>query len=151
MNFTKKKRLLVLVVWTAFLSLIYWGFGNTEFTLPITYTYFGLCLVLSVLYVLVNGGIKPIMDSERKKEESTRKKYLADKAKSHPIKPKDKYRRFTVKKNENEQASDKEEIPRPNPLGLPEEKRALLGNVLLVTLIPFYLIFLLDWILLNFF
>ena len=150
MNFTKKKRLLALLVWTAFLSLIYWGLGNTSFTLPITYTYFGLCLVLSVLYVLVNGGIKPILAEDREKEERARKKYLADKGKSHPIKAREKYRRFTVKKEKAEEEKAPP-APRPNPLGIPDEKRVLLGNILLVVLVPFYLIFLLDWIILNFF
>ena len=80
-----------------------------------------------------------------------REKYLKDKGKEHPIKKRDKYRRFTVKKDEEEKAVDISEEKSPNPLKIPEEKRAKVCQWLLLFVIPFYLIFLLDWVYLRFF
>ncbi len=151
MNFTKSKRLLALGGWFLILALIYWGFGNTPWTMPITYVYFGLCLVLSVAYVLVNGGITPILEEDRRREAATRKKYLADKGKLHPIKRKDKFRRFQVKAEREEVVEIKpksEPTPRPNPLRLAPEVQRLVSQILLVLVIPLYLIFMIDWILL---
>lgn len=152
MNFTPKKRLLALFFWTVILSAVYWGLGNTALAIPVMATFAVLCLVLSVFYIFVNGGIRPILDEDRRKEEKTREKYLQDKGKLHPVKRKDKYRRFRIKKEGI--SEKKEEIPlppRPNPLKLPEEKRILLSQVLLVITVPFYLIFLLDWVIVTFF
>ncbi len=147
--FSKKKRLFGLAAWFLFLALIYWGFGNTPLTMPITVSYYILCFVLSILYVLICGGIRPILESDRKREEKSRKQYLRDKAKSHPIKRKEKYRRFRIA---SEEVSEKKELPPPpNLFHIPEEKRALLSQILLVATIPFYLIFLLDWVYLYFF
>lgn len=147
---SKKKRLGLLVLVFILFGAVYWGVGNTPFTLPVTYFYYALCLVLSVLYVLAAGGIRPILNEDKKREEKTREKYLKDKGKEHPIKRKDKYRRFTVKKEE-ETAFVINEEKAPNPLKLPEEKRAKICQWLLVFVIPLYLIFLLDWVYLRFF
>ena len=146
--FTKKKRLFSLIFVFALLSLIYWTLGNTSLAIPVVFTYGVLCLSLSVLYVLVNGGIQPILDDDRKREKKSRDKYLADKGKLHPIKRKDKYRRFRVKGNGEmvEKKAEEPTQPRPNPLKLSEEKRVLYSQILLVMVIPFYLIFLLDWL-----
>lgn len=149
MMFSKKKRLLALVIWFLFLALVYWGFGNTALTMPITYAYYFLCLGLSVFYVLVCGGIRPLLAEDQKREEKSRKQYLRDKAKEHPIKRREKYRRFRIEKQEPKEI--KELPPPPNIFRIPEEKRALLSQVLLVATIPFYLIFLLDWVYLYFF
>ena len=149
MEFTKKKRLIFLLVWFGFLALVYWGFGNTALTMPITVSYYTLTLVLTVTYVLVNGGILPILEEDAKKEARVREKYLADKGKTHPIKRKDKYRRFTVGKREKP-VTEETPILRPNPLRISEEKRRALTPILLVLLIPFYFILMIDWILLFF-
>ncbi|MBQ4037433.1 MAG: hypothetical protein IJC84_04835 [Clostridia bacterium] len=150
MIFTKKKRLVALLLWFSFLGAVYWGFGGTALTMPITVGYFVLCLLLSVLYILVNGGITPILQEDAEREARTREKYLADKGKMHPIKRRDKYRRFTVGKRERVPV-EKTPIFRPNLLHIPEEKRVPLSQILLVLLIPFYLIFILDWIILAIF
>lgn len=147
---SKKTKLLVLVVWTALLAAVYWGFGNTELTLPITYTYFGLCLVLSVLYVLVCGGIKPLLEADRKREEKSRKQYLADKGKLHPIKRRDRFRRFRIQSKTEQEKSEEDLPPPPNLLKIPEEIRPMISQILLLTVIPFYLIFMVDMILLKF-
>ncbi len=153
MMITRKKRLLYLVLWMAFLSLVYWGLGDTELTMPITYTYFGLCLLLSLCYILVCGGIAPILDQDREREEKTRERYLQDKGKMHPIKRRDKYRRFRILSPEEkkEKKVEVEPISKPNPLKIPEHLRPLISQILLLAVIPFYLIFLLDWIYLAFF
>lgn len=151
--FTKKLRLLTLVGWTLLLGLVYWGLGETEYTMAITYTYAALCLLFSVAYLLVSGGLQPILAQDRVKEAKTREKYLADKGKMHPIKRKDKYRRFRIK-SEEEKSLPKEAVPDfcpPNPLKLPENVRQILSPLLLVLGVPFYLIFLGDWIYLQFF
>lgn len=147
---SKKTKLLVLVVWTALLAAVYWGFGNTGLTLPITYTYFGLCLVLSVLYVLVCGGIKPLLEADRKREEKSRKQYLADKGKLHPIKRRDRFRRFRIQSKTEQEKSEEDLPPPPNLLKIPEEIRPMISQILLLTVIPFYLIFMVDMILLKF-
>lgn len=150
--FTKKKRFVALGLWMLFLSLIYWGLGETELAPVILLSYAILCAFLSVFYVVLNGGIRPIVDEEHRKEESTREKYLKDKGRLHPIKRRDRYRRFRVKKEGEEQPAEKEPLPpRPNPLKLPEEKRILLSRLTLITVIPFYLIFLIDWLYATFF
>lgn len=153
MMFTKKKRLMVLILWTLILSFVYFTLGNTKFYLPVLSSYAIICLILSVLYVLVNGGIRPILDEDRKKEEKTRKKYLADKGKLHPIKRKDKFRRFQVKKEQEikRENSDKPELPRPNPLHINPQIRPLISQILLVTALPFYLIFIFDWLIVTIF
>ncbi len=148
---SKRKRLGILVLVFILLGGIYWGLGNTPFTLPITYLYYAICLILSVLYVLAAGGIRPILNEDKKREERAREKYLKDKGKEHPIKKRDKYRRFTVKKDEEEKTVDIRKEKSPNPLKIPEEKRAKVCQWLLLFVIPLYLIFLLDWVYLRFF
>ncbi len=151
MMFTKKRRLIVLLLWTGFLSLIYFSLGYTEFYLPVMTSYAIFCFVLSVLYVLVNGGLRPILDEDRKREAKSRKQYLLDKGKSHPIKRKDKYRRFRIVEEEKEKEEPKEKLPTPNPLHIREELRPLISQILLVTVLPFYLIFLFDWLIVTIF
>jgi hypothetical protein len=152
MNFDKKKRLLLLFAWTVLLALIYFGFQETKYTMAITYVYFALCLILSVFYILVNGGLRPIMTEDRQREAKTREKYLADKGKMHPVKRKDKYRRFRIKKEqEEEKVPSVPPPPRANPLKLSEERQNFISRLLLVLVIPFYLIFMIDWIYLFFF
>lgn len=55
----KKKRrlqtLLFLLVWSAILAGIYWGLGETKYTLMITQLYFVACLLLSAAYLVVSG------------------------------------------------------------------------------------------------
>ena len=151
MIFTKKKRFLALLAWTLVLAAVYWGLANTALAIPVMATYGILCSVLSVFYIIVNGGMRPILDEDRRREARTREKYLKDKGTMHPIKRKDKYRRFRIKKDEEEQKKQEAPLPpHPNPLKLPEEKRILLSQVLLIITIPFYLIFLLDWVIVTF-
>ena len=94
-----------------------------------------------------------IADEDKRREAKSREQYLADKGKMHPIKKRDKYRRFRIKTEDSQPAvSEPEETrPAPNLLGIPEEKRKLAGTWLLLCVIPFYLIFILDWIFLKFF
>ncbi len=149
---TKTKRLFVLAFLFVLLGGIYWGVGNTPLTVPVTYLYYALCLVLSVLYILVSGGIQPILEKDREKEEKVRKKYLADKGALHPVKRKDKYRRFRIKKETDFVSAEEKELPpAPNLLHIPEEKRGKISMTLLLLVIPFYLIFLLDFLYLRFF
>lgn len=151
---TKTKKLLILLALFVVLGGIYWGAGRTSFTLPVTYVYYALCLILSVLYVFAAGGLRPIAEEDRRREEKSRKQYLADKGKLHPIKRRDKYRRFRIKSEDAEEAdtpAQEERAPTPNLLGIPEEKRGAVCTWLLLFAIPFYLIFLLDWIFLKFF
>lgn len=151
--FTKKARFFTLIGWTAILALVYWGLGETKYTMTVTYVYFGLCLLFSIAYLLVSGGLQPILDQDRVKEARTREKYLADKGKMHPIKRKDKFRRFRIKSEEEKSLPVKTEpeLPPPNPLKLPEPLRKILSPLLLVLAVPFYLIFLVDWFYLQFF
>ncbi len=151
MKFTKKERFLVLIVWTAFLSLVYWGFGNTSLTMFITYSYSGLCLVFSVLYVLVSGGLRPVFTDSETKEKRKRTAESPKRANLHPVKRKDRYRRFRMKKEEVKKDEKAPSPLPPNIFKIPEEKRAFVSQVLLVLTAPFYLIFLLDWILLYIF
>jgi len=150
---TKKARFFILLGWTAVLALIYWGLGETKYTMAVTYVYAILCFLISVGYLLVSGGLQPILDKDREKEAATREKYLADKGKLHPIKRKDKYRRFRIKTEEEKSLPKKEEpkLPPPNPLKLPEPVQQLLSPLLLALAVPFYLIFLVDWFYLHFF
>ncbi|MBR3836598.1 MAG: hypothetical protein IKJ74_00490 [Clostridia bacterium] len=151
MSFTKKKRLLYLVLWMAVLSLIYWGLGNTSLAMPTVFSFGVLCFLLSVLYVLVGGGIRPILEEDRRREEKVHQKYLKDKGVLHPVKRRDKYRRFRVKTEEEPKKEDAPLPPRPNPLKIPEEKRVLFSQLLLVLVIPFYLIFFIDWLIVTIF
>ncbi len=150
---SSKKKFLILLGLFILLGGIYWGVGGTALTLHVTYIYYALCLVLSVLYVLVSGGMTFIADEDRRREAKSRKQYLADKGKMHPIKKRDKYRRFRVKTEDGEtpEHEQKEAPPAPNLLNIPEEKRGAVGTWLLLCVIPFYLIFILDWIFLKFF
>lgn len=143
---SKQKRLWILAGLFILLGGVYWGLGNTPLTVAVTYLYYALCLVLSILYVLVSGGIAPIPAREAEKKSCGEEKDMP-----HPVKKKDRYRRFTEKAEEKERSEEKEEKPRPNVLKIPEEKRPLYCRILLLTVIPFYLIFLLDWFYLRFF
>ena len=148
--FTKKARFLSLTVWTLFLSAVYWGFGNTEYTLPITYTYFAACMILTVSYFLVSGGLRPILEEEERREELSRKRYLAD-GKPHPFHKVKRAKKFKKKKEEAPIPYKKEPLPpAPNPLRIPEAKRPLISQILMVAGLPFYLIFMVDLILLKF-
>lgn len=150
---SSKKKFLILLGIFMVLAGIYWGVGGTTLTLPVTYTYYALCLILSVLYILVSGGMTFIADADRRREAKSRKQYLADKGKMHPIKKRDKYRRFRVKSEHGQTPVPQPEnsAPAPNLLNIPEEKRGIVGTWLLLCVIPFYLIFILDWIFLKFF
>ena len=98
MKLNKTHKLIILILTTAILAAIYWGFGNTAFTMPITVVYFVLCLILTVAYILVNRGIKPMVGVLRKGD----------------------------------------------------EKRKTISQLLLLIVIPLYLIFMIDIILLQF-
>ena len=148
--FTKKKRILYLFLWMLILSAIYWGLGSTRFYMPIMMVYGILCLILSIAFVVVNGGIRPIVEGERRKEAAVREKYLKDKGVMHPIKRRDKYRRFRVK-GEEVKVEEKPLPPPPNPLKLPEAVQKAVSQGILIAVIPFYLIFLLDWCYVTFF
>ncbi len=139
---SKQKKLFILLGLFVVLGGIYWGVGGTKLTLLITYCYYALCLILSVLYVLVAGGIRPVADEKCGREV----KSPAVKGEIHPVKKRDKYRRFRVKTELKEERSSA-----LNLLNIPEEKRGILCTWLLLSAIPFYLIFLLDWIFLKFF
>lgn len=136
-----KWKLLILVLTFVLLGGLYWGVGNTPLTVPVTYLYYALCLVLSVLYLLVSGGLSPI----RPKKEEKKK---GEPALLHPVKKREKYRRFTVKKEEKPSV---EAPPPPNPLNLSDKAREKWSTLLLLLTIPFYLIFLLDFLYLRFF
>ena len=150
---SKKKRFLILLSSFVVLGGIYWGMGGTRYTLYVTYLYYALCLILSVLYVLAAGGLRPIAEEDRRREARSREQYLADKGKMHPVKRRDKYRRFRVKNQaESEPVMQKtKNEPAPNLLNIPEGKREAVCTWLLLGAIPFYLIFLFDWIFLKFF
>ncbi len=148
---SKGKRFFFLALFFVLFAGIYWGVGNTPLTVPVTYVYYALCLILSVFYVLVAGGLRPILEEDRKREKNTREKYLKDKGKMHPVKRRDKYRRFTVKKEEGERKTEAASSPAPNLLKIPEEMRGKICQRLLLVVIPLYIIFLLDWLYLHFF
>ena len=119
--------------------------------MPTVFSFGVLCFLLSVLYVLVGGGIRPILEEDRRREEKVHQKYLKDKGVLHPVKRRDKYRRFRVKTEEEPKKEDAPLPPRPNPLKIPEEKRVLFSQLLLVLVIPFYLIFFIDWLIVTIF
>lgn len=148
---TKTQRLIALFVSFVFFAALYWGLGNTPYTVLIAKIYFFLCLILSVAYVLINGGITPILDQDREKEERVRKKYLADKGKLHPIKRREKYRRFHIKNEEDEPTPEPVIRENPNPLKIPDSIRRPLVQILLVLVIPLYVIFMIDYFVLFFF
>ena len=150
---SNKSKFWILLALFGILGGIYWGVGSIVMSMVLPKIYYVLCMVLSVFYILVAGGIRPIIDEDRRREEKSRKQYLADKGKLHPIKRKDKYRRFRVKgEGEKEEVvPQKEKAPAPNLLNIPEKLRPGLCTWLLLFAIPFYLIFLLDWIILKFF
>lgn len=141
---SKTKKFLLLCLWLLILSFVYWGFGNTEYTMFITYAYFAVCLILSVLFVLVNGGFEPY---PKPKESPISLKPVPKHI--HPVKAKDRYR--TAEKPAPPRVSH--EIPeptRPNPLKIPEKHRYVVSQWVMILLLPFYVIFLLDWVLLHF-
>lgn len=139
---TKKHRIMLFLSSLLILSAIYFGFSFTPLTMPITIAYFVLCLVLSVLYVLVNGGIQPMRSSSEHKKDK-------NEAKPHAVKQRYRYRRFqSVAKKDGEPF---EICDRPNPFKLSEEKRRYLAQTILLILVPIYLIFIADWILLKIF
>lgn len=150
---SNRNKLLILLALFGIFGGIYWGVGSLVMNMIIPKIYYVLCIVVSVFYVFVAGGIRPIADEDRRREEKSRKQYLADKGKMHPIKRKDKYRRFRIK-GEGEESlpqPQKEKAPAPNILHIPEKIRPKLCTWLLLLAVPLYVIFLLDWIFLKFF
>lgn len=145
MILSQKKRLLVLLVNFLVMSAVYWGFGNTPYTLWVTYFYYAACLILSVLYILVAGGLKsPPLPAEKRTTKKKEKEKIY-----HPVKKREKFRAFRV--NEEEKEEKKERELGPNLLGISEEKRPGICIALLLFVIPLYFIFLLDWFYLKFF
>ena len=55
---SQKVRTLVLILNFILFGAVYWGLGNTPFTIGVTYVYYALTLLLSVFYLLVAGGLK---------------------------------------------------------------------------------------------
>lgn len=124
---------------------VYWGLGNTPYTIGVTYVYYALCLVLSVAYVLVAGGLKSPPVEEKKKEKKKKEKKVY-----HPVKQREKFRSFKRVEGEKKEEKSQRGLG-PNILGLPEEKRPAICYYLMVFALPLYFIFLLDWFYLKFF
>ena len=54
------KQLIFLVLWTILAGGVYWGFGETPYTLTVTLIYCILCVMFFLFYVFVNGGVNPV-------------------------------------------------------------------------------------------
>ncbi len=142
-----QKRLIFLTLNFLLFGSVYWGLGNTPYTVGVTYIYYALCLILSVLYVFVAGGLKspPLMKTEKKKKKKEKKKIY------HPVKQKEKYKAFKVEEKAKDGEKEEERELGPNLLHIPEEKRPIICHILLLIVLPLYVIFLLDWFYLKFF
>lgn len=144
---SSKKRFLLLIVNFLIFGGIYWGLGNTTLTIGVTYVYYALCLILSVLYVFVAGGLKsPPLPEEKKQEKKKQKQKIY-----HPVKQREKYRSFRKTQGEKVEKKTSQRELGPNILGIPEEKRSTICYYLMLFVLPFYAIFLLDWFYLKFF
>lgn len=141
---SQKIRTLVLILNFILFGAVYWGLGNTRFTIGVTYVYYALTLILSVLYLLVAGGLRkpPLPKGKEREKRETKRDY-------HPVKRREKYKSFRIKEEKKEEKN--EEGLGPNFLKLPEEKRPLICHILLTFIIPLYGIFLFDWFYLKFF
>ncbi len=143
-----KTKLLVLGITLVLLASLYWGFANTPYWEVISYIYYILCFLLSLTFVLVSGGLSPVPLSENKKEKKKRVK----ETKAHPVKSREKYRILRKEQEKAKQTAleEKEKLPSPNLLRIPEEKRPFISQLLMCLALPFYLIFLTDWLILFF-
>lgn len=141
-----KTKLLVLGITLLLLSASYWGFANTPYWEGIAYAYYILCFLLSVTFVLVSGGLAPVPTVEKGKKQ---KKDVKE-TKAHRVKAREKYRILQKEREEAKQEAllEKEKQPMPNLLHIPEEKRSFISQLLMCLIVPFYLIFLLDWLIL---
>ena len=62
------KTVLFLVIWTALLGVVYWGFGETPYSIPIATGYAVAATLLFVAFLLVNGGWRSLPDPDETKE-----------------------------------------------------------------------------------
>ena len=115
-----------------------------EYIIPI---YIGITAVLAVLFVLVNGGIRPIIKNEIKKEETVHKRYLADKLRSEKFRKTKKLEKAKYSLKEQEEP---EEEPRPNPLGLDDTRREYYSKLILIAAVSLLLVLFVDYFLILF-
>ena len=64
---TNRTKFLILLTIFAVLGGIYWGIGSIVMSMMMPKIYYVLCMVLSVFYILVAGGLRPIIDEDRRR------------------------------------------------------------------------------------
>ncbi|MPN49398.1 hypothetical protein SDC9_197019 [bioreactor metagenome] len=146
--------MLYLILWFVVVSAVYYTAVSLEF-IWIVPIYIGIVCVACVLFLLVNGGIGPIIKAEHKKEDTAHKKYVLDKSHQR-LSRRTKFRRFRL----GSQVSDKttqteadiktEAQERPNPLSLDDMHRELYSKIILIIGIPVFIVFLIDYMLILF-
>ena len=128
----KVKRLFILAGWLVAASLLYYLPGNFGFFyMPMIFMV--IITIAGVMFVLVNGGIRPIADDEAARI----KRHRADEAnKTQP--------------DENQSDAPSPEYRRPNPLKLTDEQRIFWSDILLIAAVVPITIVLVDYLLISF-
>ncbi len=151
-RFTGVRTLIFLLIWFLIVEAVYYTCVSFYFE-QIVLVYIVLFSVSAVLFLLVNGGVRPLIAEEYKKEESVHKKYLADKRHENKSKRKnrrEKYKKYTVMQADEARAREEEEIPRINIFKLSDEDRIFYTKLLLIFAIPLFLAVSIDYLLLMF-
>ena len=146
------RSLVLLLVWFLIVEAVYYACISFYFE-QIVLVYIVLFSAAAVLFLLVNGGVRPLIADERKKEESVHKKYLADKRNENKNKRKnrrEKYKKYTVMQPDEVKAKEEEKMPRLNIFNLSDERRIFYTKALLIFGIPLFLAVSIDYLLLMF-
>ena len=149
---TGAKILIPLLIWFLVVEAVYYACISFYFE-QIVLVYIVLFSAAAVMFLLVNGGVRPLIAEEHKKEESVHKQYLSDKIHGNKNKRKnrrEKYKKYTVIQQDEKQAREEEEIPRINIFKLSEEDRIFYTKLLLIFGIPLFLAVSIDYLLLMF-
>jgi len=146
---TSSAALIMLAIWFIASEAIYYLCINLYFE-EIVLIYIGAFSLAAILFLLVNGGVRPLIKDDKAKEERVHTRYLLDKRNENKNKRKnrrDRFKRYTVTQSE-EEASVVEEIPRFNPFKLSDEDRVFYTKALLIFGVPLLLTVFVDYILL---
>lgn len=137
------KTLVALLVWTAVLGGIYFGFGDTPYTVLLTGAYAVAAVILAVFFLLVNGGMRPLPSTEKLRAAKLERERKEEKKSLHPPK----HRRSVPEEKEEPDPYP----PRPDLFHLGEEGQERAARILLILAAPFFLILVADWIYLRYF
>ncbi len=144
---TKKQTVLYLIIWFILVAAIYYlpvYLQNPAFSFAVMLLYAVLGILLFIVFLLVNGGVRPIIDKEHEKQLHNREEPDSPDC-NKKAKKRSRYGNHNQSENDTLPA-EKPQEPRFNPFHLDYGERVYYSKILLILLTPFILIFFIDYL-----